>query len=288
MHLVVAFGPSYLLPGTVLLRSLRKHCTTPHTLTLLHRQADDRAFEPLRREFDIRPLRVREDLHQLPQLASHGPDAYLPLWAADSLPDCDRILFLDADVLCCQNLAELWECDLEGKVLGAVPDMAIPQVNSPRGVIRWKELGLKGSYFNAGVMLIDLQRWREEQVTARALDYLRQNPVHFLHQEALNVVLRESWKPLDLRWNLVASMCSRRYSPIDLPGYAAALENPGLIHYAGRFKPWRMSTHGRFGRFYRNYLTPRPESWSDRLLGFYDRYLRDWLYPLEQLYWSRR
>lgn len=288
MNIALAFGPSYVTPARVLLQSLREFCSPPIRLYLLHCLADPKPLDSLCLEFAIQAVHVPPTWFQgLPRLASHSLEAYLPLCLANSLPDLDRVLFLDADMLCLDDLRTVWNAELGGRVAGAVPDQAIPTFASARGVKVWKKLGLDPgqSYFNAGLMLLDLNRWRELDVTAAALDHLRSHPVDFLHQEALNVVLRNDWQPLELRWNVIASLYQRRYSPAALRGLA----RPGLVHYAGRFKPWRIQTHGRLGEIYRKRLDrPLEPSWRERALGFYDRFLRDRVYGLEHWFWSQR
>jgi len=244
---------------------------------------------PLAGEFPLQAIQVQDEwLLSLPRLSSHPVEAYLPLSLADSLPHLERVLFLDADMLCLSDPRPLWETDLGGAVLGAVTDLAIPTFASPRGVRCWRQLGCpsRQPYFNAGVMLVDLKRWRSGCVTARALEYLSCHPVHFLHQEALNVVLRECWLPLAPKWNVISSLYQRRYSPPAL----SRLTRPALVHFAGRFKPWQILTHGWIGQRYRErWLEDLPfaPTWNGFWLGIYDRYLRDWFYPLERWCWGR-
>lgn len=225
-------------------------------------------------------------LDSLPRRSSHSLEAYLPLCLAEALPKLERVLYLDADMLCLDDLLPLWKTDLQGKVLGAVADLAIPNFSSARAVRHWQELALPASqpYFNAGLLLVDLKLWKESEVTEAAIDYLARHPVHFLHQEALNVVLKDRWRSLETRWNVIASLYQRRYSPTPL----ASVNRPGLLHFAGRFKPWEIKTHGWIGRYYRERCPALANNWRLRCLGFYDCYLRDWLYPLERWYWRRQ
>ena len=65
---------------------------------------------------------------------------------------------------------------LDDCVLGAVQDVAVPFVSSPNGVPGWRRRGIPPgtAYFNAGVMLIDVERWAELRVEERALELLRE------------------------------------------------------------------------------------------------------------------
>jgi lipopolysaccharide biosynthesis glycosyltransferase len=214
----------------------------------------------------------------------------------DLLPaDLDRVLFLDADLLVLDDAALLWEIPTGRHAVAAVSDASIPFCRSPRGVKMADEMGIApgAAYFNAGVMLIDLGAWRERDVARRACDYLRRvGPrADFFHQEALNAVLSRDWLPLAARWNLSASVAGRPYDP--LPG--DDWRDPGMVHFSGRFKPWRFRTGSPFDQHYRAALS-RAAKWveaqkptaGDRLLSIYDQYLRNSLYGCERGLWNRR
>ena len=123
-----------------------------------------------------------------------------------------RAIWLDCDLLLTTDLVRLWETDVGDCHLLAVRDSVVPLVSSRYGIHRWRELGLRrgAQYFNAGVMLLDVDRWREDDVGALAGDYLRQAPdVMFWDQEGLNAVLTGRWGELDPRWNRMASAMRR-------------------------------------------------------------------------------
>lgn len=226
---------------------------------------------------------------------SFPPEAAFPLLLADLLPsDCNRVLFLDADLLVLDDVSSLWERSLHGRAVGAVQDPAIPYCRSPRGVKKRTEFGVpkNARYFNGGVLLLDLAVWRERDVARRALAYLQSvgPAADFLHQEALNAVLWNDWMPIESRWNLVASLAGRRYGPSD-DGW----RNPGIVHYAGRFKPWRARVGGPFDAPYRAFfeqaaisIPPVKAGTQAKLLSFYDRHLRNFTYTFERILWNRR
>jgi len=155
------------------------------------------------------------------------------------LPYCfpksvSRLLYLDADILVLGDLSALWETDLEGNAFGAVVDS--------HSCINAKRLGLTtdikesarvtAEYFNAGVLLVDLQKWQQEQVSERAMNYLIANPRSLLaDQDALNIGCEGRWKRLDSRWNCL-------HHPADGFYKMRSEQRPSIIHYAGRGKPW--------------------------------------------------
>ena len=141
--------------------------------------------------------------------------------------------------------------------------------------------------------MINIGRWRERGVTRRAHQYLEatREPIDFLHQEALNAVLWDDWKRLDPCWNLLASHAGRSYDRTA----SKAWQQPGIVHFAGRMKPWRAPIGGPFNAPYQEVLErtlalipSEPSSLRDRLFSVYDRYLRTALYPVEQYLWRNR
>lgn len=172
----------------------------------------------------------------------------LPYVFPDSV---SKILYIDADLLVLSDLMPLWEIDLEGAVLGAVVD-TFSEAHSRRlrlGDRKSLKLEIDGStgvcdYFNAGVLLVDLQRWRQERISERALQYMVEHPQALLSdQDALNAVCVDGWKTLDVRWNL---------QDHDLDGYARMRpqQRPSIIHFAGRQKPWNATTLNVNAGFY--------------------------------------
>jgi lipopolysaccharide biosynthesis glycosyltransferase len=162
---------------------------------------------------------------------------YARLLLPELLPvSASRVLYLDADVLVLGDLEELWKADLEGAALGAVQDSD----GVAHGTRLWQlttdaRLGSPHRippYFNAGVLLIDLTRWREERVSEKAIDYMDRNPDSLLSdQDALNYACLRLWKPFASLWN---------FQDHDLRTEIEVLAGgrPKIVHFAGRWKPW--------------------------------------------------
>jgi lipopolysaccharide biosynthesis glycosyltransferase len=225
----------------------------------------------------------------IPSHPRFPPETAYLLFLPELLPDGDRVLFLDADLLVCDDVTPLWQTDLSGRAVAAVPDAAVERCDAPRGVRDSEALGIPSHhrYFNGGVLLIDLDAWRARDVAGRTLAYLRTHPdsADFLHQEAMNAALWDDWLELDRRWNLLGSVAGRGHEP-----HEAA--SAGIVHFAGRMKPWLAPVGGPFEAPYRETLAmlgvdrPPPDL-RRRALSLYDRSLRDLAYPLEHRLWSR-
>ena len=99
------------------------------------------------------------------------------------------------------------------------------------------------SYFNSGVLTIDLDRWRESEVESRVIRCASTLPPSYilLDQDVLNTVLWDDWLLIDWKqWNW--------------PGYykdPLAWETH-IVHFTGTPKPWNQYPLGApFAREYR-------------------------------------
>jgi lipopolysaccharide biosynthesis glycosyltransferase len=171
----------------------------------------------------------------LPLIAHYTIDTYTRLWIKEFfLKDVKRVLYLDADVVVVGSVAPLWSANLAGALLGAVD---IP--GSDQGV---RLLGLRpeDGYFNAGVLLIDLDQWRAIRAEEIVIDYIRKNPDRIMYdQDALNACFHNCTKRLDYKWNVIRPFYRE---PLALPLERAEIEairrEARIIHFNGGSKPW--------------------------------------------------
>lgn len=298
VRIACSVSHEYLLPLAVVLHSLieRLRPGAAAKLYLIHEGFPPETIDLIGSIVETEAVVASpEQIAAAPHRGRFPRQAAYPILLPELLPSSvERVLFLDVDLLVMDDVSELWETDLEDHVFGAAPDGAVPKCSAARGVKGWRELGIPehSAYFNCGVLLIDLPRWRERELTPRIHDYLRKTErVDFLHQEALNAVAWNDWRPVDRRWNLLASLDGRSYQSPDRTEW----RNPGIVHFAGRMKPWRGPVGGPFDVPYRKVLDrvagtiPRePPRMRDRMLSWYDRHARGVLYPLERALWKRR
>lgn len=180
---------------------------------------------------------------------------YFKLALPEMLPQSvARAIWLDCDLLVQGDIGQLWDRDLGSRPLGAVQDAVVPLVSSRFGIARYGALGIDATekYFNAGVMVIDVNAWRRDNVQARAIDYLRRyhRSVVFWDQEGLNAALAGQWASLDSTWNHNASVPRRK----------GGSGRPAIIHFAGGLKPWRFRTSDPERGLYYEYLDRTPFS----------------------------
>lgn len=207
------------------------------------------------------------------------PVNYARIHAAEYLPTrIQRAIYLDADVVVEHDLGKLWSMDFDGNVLLAVQDQLIPFVSSSMGVRRWRELGLQPDmpFFNSGVMVMNLERYRQEEIGAQVFDYLlryRDELNLFGNQEGFNSVLAGRWKSLDLRWNVIhvafdPQECEdiARREGFRVP-HSRLTQDPYIIHFTADTKPWHpYCRHPARTRFYDHLQESSFLSWPEYLL----------------------
>ena len=159
---------------------------------------------------------------------------YYRCMLADYLPaSLHRVIYLDSDLLVTGSLAPFWQMPMQGAPVAAVVDAAADD-HTRYKVLCYPEAD---SYFNAGVLLIDLDWWRANNVGQRCIDYYRAHPerIRFNDQDLLNSLFHGQvcWAPL--RYNAQEGFYRQRYAHYSQ--HKAELDHPVVVHYTNR-KPW--------------------------------------------------
>ena len=260
-------------------------------------------LERLYRDTDITFHWVHQPLSEFEHLPQGGRGVarmYQRLAIADYFPpELTTLLYLDADLLVLGNIEELMLTDLEDFVVGAVQDMAVPLVSSPLGLQDFQKMNILPDkpYFNAGVLLMNLTRWKQEHVTRRTMAYLESGKrIRLLDQDALNAVLHSVWKPLHYRWNVIGSIAGRPFfkaKHLNKKQYMESLSDPAIIHFGGYMKPWLIQKLGnKWDDEYNKVLANQGLDFVHQrtakaaFYSLYDRYFRSCFYPLERAVWK--
>ena len=205
-------------------------------------------FQP----FDIsRYSHFRTDGH-----ISHA--SYLRIFIPEILPvSAEKVLYLDCDMVVRHDIAPLWNAELGDKVLGGVRNPFF---------VRHGDLDMPpgADYFNAGMLLMNLTRWRQLDGTAKLIRFIEAHHDHlWAHdQDALNAVFCGEFRELAPTWNFQTSMlwCEPDGLSLSYPGYRRLLADPGIVHYTTPSKPWHFSNTHPYKDLYYQYLAKTPYS----------------------------
>jgi lipopolysaccharide biosynthesis glycosyltransferase len=269
VNIALSADRAYLPHAAAMLRSVMDHADPDRPLNIffLHSGITPYALQVLetmlstRKNTSLHALNTAGAFDDSYRSASRAPSnaTYNRFLLFSLLPGLKRLLYLDADVIVNRDICALFDTDLGGASLGAVPDWIMTRtLTGPTRTIdpdvpdlttyQRDRLGLSDDqiarYFNAGVLLFDFEAMGEDlalqgqkmQQSARDGRYL------FRDQDILNIAFKDDLHVLDARWNVFNSTAqSYRRAPVD--GHATALaarKDPWLVHYADRmYKPWQ-------------------------------------------------
>ena len=119
--------------------------------------------------------------------------------------EVERLVYLDADTRVMTDLTPLLTVDLHGYPVGAVHDIYYYVTNRISDRREALFLDSDSPYLQSGVMVFDWKATLEQDILAKARDFIEQYPQRCIEapdQDALNAVLKNQWLPLDPRWNL--------------------------------------------------------------------------------------
>lgn len=271
IDIVMAFDDGFWAPTYAAMRSV---ClTTPHpqalhfhllhrTLTPEHRDA----IESIGRDYGATLNFIALDgsgilderIADFPRirLGRLNPIVYARLFLGELLdPAIARVLYLDSDIFVRGALDPLFGMDMEGHAIAAVlqPDRML--CIAGRDLKTRSAFSMAEPYFNAGVMLIDMEQYRAMDFAGTLTSRLapEELAMFYYDQDMINFCFSGRILELDHRWNL------------QNPEPAHEAFNPLIVHYSANPKPWLSWSRVAFKRTYRHLMTNE----------FYYRYRRE-------------
>lgn len=152
--------------------------------------------------------------------------------------DYDYALYLDADVIC-KNTLNLSTDIITDVIAGVVPDDIGVRAKSGE---RLHAPELTETYFNSGVMFVNLKEWHHNQVTQKCFELLSQSNAKerykYPDQDVLNLILRDKLLLLPQRFNTVYTLKNELNDPTHQKYKSIITADTVLIHYTGVTKPW--------------------------------------------------
>lgn len=166
---------------------------------------------------------------------------YYRLIAPQLLPKyINKILWLDGDIIVNGSLLELWNTSLCGKAIAAVPD----ESHFKDEIYQRLGLSRRIRYSSAGVLLINLEYWREHHITERCMECIASDPdvLLFHDQDTINKILEKEKLELPVTYNFQTGFILKwgfqNFSKEFQEEILCASSSPKIIHYSGPIKPW--------------------------------------------------
>lgn len=169
------------------------------------------------------------------------------------MPDYEKVLCCDADIIFNKNPDELFDMSFEGKKLIAVTDSikyamygeSVSKSAQEQKLFINRELNIQDLqyYFNVGVLLFNIKAIDKDNYLEKVLQSLSFPFLPFLDQDALNFTFKDDVKIIPLRFNFQYHLLNRFSSTEFLKEvfseYTAASKDPVIVHYTTPKKPWR-------------------------------------------------
>ena len=176
-----------------------------------------------------------------------------------------KLLYLDCDVIINDSLSDLWNTDITQYYLAGVPEFFMPKEKR-------LELGLEEGdiYYNAGVLLWNMEEWRIENLETKFLDFYKgkQGKLQYLDQDIINYCCKGRFKTLNVTYNFPPSLY---YYPIDYARklqplykdssreeYKQVIALPCMIHFMGEERPWIKGNKNPYRMYYEHYKIRSP------------------------------
>ncbi len=265
MNILVTTDRNYLQHAYVMLVSLLENNRNDHIdLYYIHYDLDDKSLGEFIAFFSKRNMTTiflradKEEFRKLYTSAHITPAVYLRIRCADLLPrKVKRILYLDPDIIVKKPLADLYRTDFGECYVAAADNYDLKIHRNP--VLSIPE---EYNYFNSGVMLIDVEKFRRERISEKVLDFAKKmgTKLELWDQDAFNAILYDKWICLHPRWNVHTDVIqiSRENSRLNTREIREALADPSIIHFTGTPKPWEYLCTSPFCNEYRRYLRRTP------------------------------
>ena len=243
-NFLYCFDSNYNIPGSCSIYSLLENVSEKINIYIMHKDFDNASefSDKIKNHKMLNKLTVKKvDLnkYEFPNIdGTHISEAtYYRLFLEDYLDDeIDSITYLDCDVFCINNPLDLITKNIENmKIIDSTIAVSSEPSLSDHGI---KNLNMKTNmYFNAGVMVIDLKKWKKENLKNKFIKILNDlnEKLLFWDQDILNLSFDGDYS--ELHWYLNYKV----YMEEDTSAKEineTVLNDISLLHYSGKYKPW--------------------------------------------------
>ncbi len=196
-------------------------------------------------------------LANLPNIGYFSLNTYLRYLIPNLKPKLNKVLYLDVDLIVNGDIKEFYGISLENYHLGACPYLLennIGQVEWCNKIKNIIGLNPKSRYFNAGVLLIDCEYFREHNLQKVLIDKTLElaNILECPDQDVLNIIFENNYKVLPSSYNLVVDMISETL-------FDKYKNEFFILHYTGGkgYRPW-INSNCPFGEYFWKYAKITP------------------------------
>jgi lipopolysaccharide biosynthesis glycosyltransferase len=151
----------------------------------------------------------------------------------------NEVVYIDCDVIIIKNIDPILNCDITNYYVAAAEEIISDDDK------RRLDFGNQESYFNAGILKVNLKKWREDEMQDKFIDFISSSldKIKYWDQDVLNFCLKGNWKRLNQIYNVThfffyPNNYPPSYFDLNEHEYQEILENAAIIHYTSHQKPW--------------------------------------------------
>ena len=178
---------------------------------------------------------------------------YYRILIPDLLPNINKALYLDCDMIINGDIRELYDINIDNYFFAAVKDEGYSS-----HFFVTQEATKNETYFNAGMMLFNLLKWRETNINKTIIRFIKEknSQLNNHDQDAINSILYGKWLVIPYKYNYTSMI-----SIIHPIKYNEINEKILIIHYTG-LKPWDYLSTNILDKKYLYYLKKTP--WKNK------------------------
>ncbi len=248
MDIVFICDRNYLMPTRVAINSVieNKSCEDNICIYVIGVSLSIDDFAPIMRlqseQVCIKPIIAGHDFEQISIKHQHVSKAALYKFLIPELIECDKVLYLDSDVLVLDSLRDLYKTNLEDMYAAVVVDISAElerQYHLKRSV---------SHYFNSGMMLLNLEELRKQKISQKLIAVRQADTANlFMDQDTFNKVFNNKIVLVSVKYNLIPAWFEQyKYSSetiaefynLDIAEAKKCVEQPVIFHLADKKKPW--------------------------------------------------
>ena len=176
------------------------------------------------------------NLDRFPNVKHYSLNTFSRYFIPELLPNVPKILYMDVDIIVNKDIHELYNQELSGYPIGSVLEDFYEGNYTTLKQHIWPNYQGGDQYFNAGVLLLDMQKLKEINFTEKAVNLTIQlfDKLSCPDQDILNILFENNFKKLDYRFNFMPDhIYYLREKHPELPDF-----KPVVIHYSW-IKPWK-------------------------------------------------
>ncbi|MDF7639029.1 glycosyltransferase family 8 protein [Lactobacillus sp. ESL0791] len=264
IEILVTIDQNYIKPLEVMLYSIKlNNMYGKFRIWVIYENISSEALFRLKRfakklNFQLNALAMNNDFafpESLLNLHDYPEEMYFRLLSGNILPRfLHKVIYLDPDILVINSLLPLWQLDLQNAMFAAAAHKGLTDIVSSINNLR---LGTDTSYFNSGIMVLNLDKMRQKIKVQDIVDAINENHDTLIlpDQDILNYLYSKYILQIpEIKWNYD----SRSYSVYLAKSSGKhnlewVMKNTAIIHFCGKPKPWQTKSSNRFKVLYLNY-----------------------------------